>query len=110
MACKFGRTQAGTCRKTRKPRRSGMSGLSGMTFGELRGDVARCIQYAQNKKGLWRCFMNAKGPGGPANRPKTIKRKYSYKSGAARARRRTKSHLVRGTKRGRMSKKATLVA
>jgi hypothetical protein len=70
----------GRKRKARKGRR----GLS--------GDVAKCVNYAKTKGGLWRCLMQVHGPGSPMNRPKT-KKKYSYSTSKARKRRLRKSPL-----------------
>lgn len=78
---------AGKGRKRRKAgsrRRKGRRGLS--------GDVAKCVNYAKTKGGLWRCLMQVHGPGGPMNRPKT-KKKYSYNTRKARKRRLGKSKL-----------------
>lgn len=76
----------GRKRKARKSgrRRKGRRGLS--------GDVAKCVNYAKTKGGLWRCLMQVHGPGSPMNRPKT-KKKYSYSTRKARKRRLSKSPL-----------------
>lgn len=77
----------GKGRRKKSGKRKGRRGLQGLS-----GDVAKCINYAKTKNGLWRCLMEAHGPGNPLNRPKT-KRKYSYNSPKARRRRQKHSKL-----------------
>lgn len=90
-------------KRGRKRSRRGMRGFEGMSFAALQGDVAKCVRYAQNRAGLWRCLMQSKGPGSPQNRPQSIKRKYRYSTSKARSRRHKTSKLIvrRGKRRGR---------
>lgn len=110
--CKYGNRRNGKCppkssaksrRKGRRKSRRGMRGFEGMSFAALQGDVAKCVRYAQNRAGLWRCLMQSKGPGSPQNRPQSIKRKYRYSTSKARSRRHKTSKLIvhRGKRRGK---------
>lgn len=82
---------AGRGKGRRKGRKKSRRGLS--------GDVAKCVNYAKTKNGLWRCLMQVHGPGNPMNRP--VKKGYRYSTGKARKRRLRKSPLRFNTQTAR---------
>lgn len=92
MRCaKFAGGGKGRRRRKAGRRRKSRRGLS--------GDVARCVNYAKTKNGLWRCLMQVRGPGNPSNRP--VAKKYRYSTTKARKRRLRGSKLNFRTQTGR---------